>query len=253
MSQKIHIFNIAIDNLTMEGVLARIDALIVRGRPAYICTANANHIRLLEKDALFCKIYREADVVTADGMFIFWSARLLGCPLSQKVSGSDLAVEICKHSAARGYRIFMLGAQKEIALKAKVRCEKLYPGISVVGYYSPARSEILDDYQSHQIVERINASGANILFVAFAVPLQEKWVARHLPQLRVAVSVCMGGGIDYLAQEITRPPLWVRSIGMEWFARLIQNPRRYLKRYAQDSIIVYYLLRELLRTVLKNH
>jgi N-acetylglucosaminyldiphosphoundecaprenol N-acetyl-beta-D-mannosaminyltransferase len=250
MGERIDLLGIRIDNLTMPEVLNAIDSFIQREKPSLVCTANANHIRLVRTDDGFANIYKEADLVTADGMSIIWASRILGRPLREKVSGIDLTVEICKRSSARGYRIYFLGAADGIAEKAKKRCEKMFPGIAITGYFSPCRGELLDDGKSKRIVAMINDTKPNILLAAFGPPIQEKWIKRNMPLLKVPVSIGVGGAIDYLAEDIKRPPVFVRKAGLEWLARLVQKPGWYWKRYARDSLIFYYIIEELIRILL---
>ncbi|MDP2913118.1 MAG: WecB/TagA/CpsF family glycosyltransferase [Candidatus Omnitrophota bacterium] len=248
MKNRVDVLGVMIDNLTREEAVSEIDALIKKNKPSMVCTANANHVRLARADAQFAAIYNEADIVTGDGMPVIWASKLLGRPLRDRVSGIDLVEEICRRSAARGYRIYFLGASMGIAEKAKERCERLYPGVQIVGSYSPARSEILDDNKSLAIVDKINGSGANILCVAFGPPLQEKWMKKHMHLLKTPVSIGVGGTLDYLAGIIKRPPPIVQKMGMEWFARLIQDPARYWKRYLKDFVFFYYLFLEITKT-----
>jgi N-acetylglucosaminyldiphosphoundecaprenol N-acetyl-beta-D-mannosaminyltransferase len=222
-------------------VLDEIDLLIKKNQPAMVCTANANHVRLYREDQEFARIYDEADIVTPDGQSMLIASRVIGTPLKEKVSGIDLMEEICRQSEKRDYKIFFLGAAPGIAEQAKTQAELKFPGIRIVGTYSPSRNEIMDVKASQKIVEQINATCANILCVAFGPPLQEKWIKRNLPHLKAPVSIGVGGAVDYIAGIIKRPPLFIRKIGMEWFTRLIQNPKWYWKRYLKDFKIFYYL------------
>jgi exopolysaccharide biosynthesis WecB/TagA/CpsF family protein len=243
----VDILGIKVNNLIMEETLTRINELIRHNKPSLIYTSNTNHIRLFQNDPEFAKAYNEADLITADGMPLIWISKLLGHPLRERISGVDLTGKICALSAERGYKIYLLGAAKGIAEKAKVRCEKIYPGVKIVGIYSPSREEILDDSRSRKIIATVNSTRADILCVAFGTPLQEKWLKKHRSFLKVPVSVGVGGTLDCLAGTIKRPPPWVRHIGMEWLTRLIQNPRHYGIRYLKDLAVFYHIFRELLK------
>jgi len=244
---RIDVLGIGIDNLTMDGVLARIDDIIRAGKPSVIYTANSNHVRLFRADPVFAKAYKEADLVTADGVPVMLAAKIFGTPIAAKVSGSDLTEKICALSAKCGYRIYFLGAAEGVGEQAKGRCEKMYPGVQIVGVYSPSRAELTDEAANKAIIEKINSSGANILYAALNAPFQEIWLSRARASLRVPVLIGVGGSIDYLAGLIKRPPAWVCRAGFEWLARLIQSPRRYWKRYLSDSVIIWYILSEALR------
>jgi N-acetylglucosaminyldiphosphoundecaprenol N-acetyl-beta-D-mannosaminyltransferase len=249
---KVEVLGITIDNLTMGEVLSSIDDFIAQGKPASIHTVNASHVRLHKADEEFAEAYAGADLVTADGMPILWAASLLGNPLREKVSGSDLTRVICEESAKRGYKIYLFGASPGVAEKAKQRCEQRYPGIRIEGVYSPDRKELEDEKSNRALIGQINSSGANILFVGLGAPFREIWILRSKPLLNVPVIIGCGGAIDYLAGTIRRPAPWVIQLGLEWFVRLVQDPRRYWKRYVNDASILYYMLLEILR-LLKDH
>lgn len=249
----VEVLGMRISDLSMEEVLSVIDELIRGNKPSSIFTANAQHVRLFHADPEFAEAYNAATLVTADGFPIIWASKILGHPIKNKVCGSDLTEKLCSLSAEREYRIYFLGAAKGIAEKAKVRSEKLYPGVKIVGVYSPTRAQILDEEKSKEIIAKINSSGANILFVAFGAPIQEKWLYKYRAILKISLSMGAGGSLDYLAGVMRRPPLWVRKINMEWFARIVQNPRRYFLRYARDFLGLCYVFLHMLKSLkLKN-
>lgn len=237
----VEVLGMKISDLSMEEVLSAIDELIRESKPSLIFTADAQHARLFQTDPEFAEAYNAATLVTADGFPVIWASKLLGQPIKNKICGSDLTEKLCSLSAERRYRIYFLGAAKDVAEKAKKRCEKLYPGVKIVGLYSPTRAEILDDEKSKGIIAKINLSGANVLFVALGSPIAEIWMHKYRSILKATVSIGVGGSLDYLAGILKRSPLWVRQINMEWFARLIQNPKHYFARYIKDFSIVYYI------------
>lgn len=243
----IDIFGIKITNLTFNEVISGIDLFIRENKPSFIFTTNANHVRLFKEDPEFAAAYTAADIVTIDGWTVQFAVKMLGTPIKERVCGSDLTERLCSLSAEKGYRIYFLGTSKENVQKAKSNCENLYPGIKIVGTYSPKRAEILNEGKSREIIAQINKTNANIIFVAFGSPLQEKWLNKHKSLLKAPVSIGVGGSLDYLAGTLKRPPIWVRRIGMEWLARLIQNPRHYAMRYLKDLLIFYYIFRKLLK------
>jgi len=245
--QNVEVLGMKINDLSMEEVLSAIDEFIYRGKPSLIFTANAQHLRLFQTDVEFAKAYVAASLVTADGFPVIWASKLLGRPIRNKVCGSDLTEKLCSLSFKRGYRIYFLGTAKGVAEKAKTRCEKLYPGVKIAGLYSPERAEILDEEKSKEIIAKINTSSANILFVAFGSPIQEKWLHKYRHMLQVPVSIGIGGSLDYLAGVIKRPPLLMRELKLEWLARLIQNPKHYTIRYVKDLAIFYYIFRKLFK------
>jgi N-acetylglucosaminyldiphosphoundecaprenol N-acetyl-beta-D-mannosaminyltransferase len=130
---------------------------------------------------------------------------------------------IAERAARQGWRLFLLGAAPGVAEKTARILTGHYPGLHIVGTYagSPAAEE------EDQIVAMINASQADILFVAYGAPNQDKWIARNLPRLKVGVAMGVGGAFDFIAGVTQRAPVWMRQAGIEWLHRLIQQPWRW--------------------------
>jgi N-acetylglucosaminyldiphosphoundecaprenol N-acetyl-beta-D-mannosaminyltransferase len=129
---------------------------------------------------------------------------------------------IAERAAQKSWRLFFLGAAPGVAEKAADVLRRKYPGLQIVGTYSGSPAPDEED----SIVERVNASGADILFVAYGAPEQDKWIARNLPRLRVKMAMGVGGAFDFIAGIIPRAPLWMQRIGLEWLYRLYLQPRR---------------------------
>jgi N-acetylglucosaminyldiphosphoundecaprenol N-acetyl-beta-D-mannosaminyltransferase len=149
-----------------------------------------------------------------------------------RVTGSDMMLNICKSAEKSGVKLFFLGAREGIAKKVKQILEKKYKKINVVGTYSG--TPMFCDEKG--ILDRINKSEADILFVAYGAPAQEMWIARNLKKMRtVKVAIGVGGSFDFLAGTKKRAPKWMQKIGLEWLYRLIQQPSR-VKRIFNATI-----------------
>lgn len=157
-----------------------------------------------------------------DGVGLLWAAKQRGHPLPERVTGSDGVPIIAERAAQQGWRVYLLGAAEGIAERAAaVLCQR-YPGLQIAGTFSGSPAPEAED----ALVERINASDADILFVAYGAPTQDKWIARNLPRLRVHVAMGVGGSFDFIAGIIPRAPQWMRRAGLEWLYRLYLQPRR---------------------------
>ena len=176
--------------------------------------------------------YAGASLSLVDGTPLLWSARLLGRPLPQKVSGSDLLEPLIARAALRGWRVFLTGAGPGVAREAARQLTTRHPGLRIVGVDSPqiAVSPGSGD-QSDAAVERIRAAGADLVLVGFGSPKQELWIHRHAGALGPAVAVAVGAGIDFAAGRARRSPRWISRAGLEWAFRLVQEPRRLWRRY----------------------
>lgn len=183
-------------------------------------------------------ILRSADLITADGMPIVWLSRLLGRNLKERVAGADLVPALCETAALKGASVFLLGGQLEVAEQAAENLRNSYNGLKVAGVASPmvhVEGVALDnDEADKKLVDEINASGADILFIGFGNPKQLVWFHRNRHQLKVPVSIGIGGTYDFIAGKVKRAPLWMQRSGMEWLFRLSQDPKRLWKRYFVD-------------------
>lgn len=241
MSQ-ITICGIRIDNVTMAESVTRLSEMVERRKPSYVVTPNADHIIKLQKDPEFREVYEKADLVLADGMSLLWAGLFLGKPFAQKVSGSDLMPEFCRHAAHKGYKLFFLGGREGAAVGAKASLEKRYPGIRVVGTYSPPMGFEKNAEEGKKIEAMIRESAPDVLFVGLGAPKQEKWVYRNYQMLGVPVSIGIGVTFEFMAGMVRRAPLWMQYSGLEWLWRLLMEPARLWRRYLVDDPKFFWLV-----------
>ena len=247
-SSKVRIGNIFIDNITMAGTLEKIEGFIQKDRPISIVTPNADHIVRLQKDKEFLDIYKRAALILADGMPLVWASRFLHKPLVSRVTGSDLFIEICRIASKQEYRLFFLGGREGAAEKAAEVMKSKFGDVPIVGTYCPPYNFESDNNERQRIVDLVRASKADILFVGLGSPKQERWIDSNLQNLDVPVSIGVGVSFEFAAGMVKRAPVWMQSIGFEWFWRLVMEPKRLWKRYLIDDMrffgIVYRQWRE---------
>jgi N-acetylglucosaminyldiphosphoundecaprenol N-acetyl-beta-D-mannosaminyltransferase len=213
-----------------------VDRIIERartgGEPAYVVTPNAHHVCLLRDSEEFRRIYDHAWLSLADGTPLVWASRILGTPVPEKVSGSDLLPAICKAIAGTGLRVFFLGGRPGAADAAAQVLQERYPGLSIAGTYCPPMGFERDPAESARAVEAVRAARPDILFVGLGAPKQEIWMYENRERLGVPVSLGVGVSFEFVAGLVKRAPKWMRKAGLEWFYRLAAEPRRLWKRYA---------------------
>jgi len=202
----------------------------------YVVTPNINHVVLLSHRPDFAAAYRDAALVLADGMPLVWASRLLGRALPGRVAGSDLAPALFR-AAGEGppLTVFLLGALPGVAERAAKKIEQTYPGVRVVGAYSPPFGFERDPAENAKILESVASAQPQVLVVGLGAPKQELWIHRHRFQVSARVALCIGATIDFFAEETTRAPTWVRRIGLEWAFRVVLEPRRLAGRYWRDG------------------
>jgi len=165
-------------------------------------------------------------------MSVVWALRASGEPVPERVAGVDLMARLLAVAAKHRLRVYFLGARREVVTALVQTSRVCYPGIEIAGfrdgYFGP------DNHSG--IVEEIRASRAHILFVGMPSPFKETWCERHRQRLEVPVIMGVGGSFDVLAGFIRRAPRWVQSVGLEWFWRLLMEPRKLWKRYLTTNI-----------------
>jgi len=246
---KINFARIKIDNFSMEEVKEKIIETIKKNKKFYIVTPNAAHIVLLQRDKEFYEIYKNAGLTLADGISIVWASRILGTPLKERVTGADLFREVCEIANRMGKSIFILGGVNESEKIAENKLEKMYPNMKVYSYSPPFGFES-DSIESNKILNMINMSKADILFVCVGPPKSEKWFYKHLNVLNIKLICPFGAALDFFTGTKKRAPEWVQEIGLEWFWRLIQDPGRLWKRYLVGNVIfIFIVLKEIYKKV----
>lgn len=228
--------NIYVDNVTMSQAVTFIMQMAEKGKGCYVVTPNVDHIVRLEKDEHFRKIYSEANLILIDGQPLIWISRLLSAPIREKVSGSDLFPLVCEKAAEKGIKIFLLGAAEGVSDKAAENLRKKYPNIQIVGTYSPSFGFEYDEMEVEKIIKAVNTSQADILCIGLGAPKQEKFFYSIKERVSVKVALNIGASIDFEAGNLKRAPLWMRKSGLEWFYRLLKDPKRLAKRYLVDDI-----------------
>ena len=225
---RLKILNLWVDPVTMGQALDRVVAFVEKGsRPHAIFAVNPEKNFSVPKDPALLESFRSADLLIPDGIGVVMAARFLHRAKLSRVPGVELMGQICRLAAERGYRVFLFGANEEVSRKAAQALPERYPGLLIVGR---ANGYLRDD-EMPGLVERINASGAQILFLALGSPRQEQWYATHRDALKT-VRVCqgIGGTLDTIAGNVKRAPeIWCRW-NLEWLYRLLADPRRWKRQ-----------------------
>lgn len=232
---RVAILGVAVDNLTMDEVVATVESQIREGGFHQIATANVDFlIKSIHDEELYETLAR-CDLVLADGMPLVWASRMLGAGLKERVAGADLVPRLTELSANSGFRIFLLGADEESSAGTVAWMEKNFPGVCIAGRFCPEHLP-LEEMDHEGILSRIEEAKPDILLVAFGNPKQEKWLNMHRHRLEVPVCIGVGGSFDFLSGRLSRAPLWMQKSGLEWIYRTMQEPSRLAKRYFSNIV-----------------
>jgi N-acetylglucosaminyldiphosphoundecaprenol N-acetyl-beta-D-mannosaminyltransferase len=229
---KVNICNVEIDKYSFDEVVEAIaHHALSGGEPEYVVTPNAQHILLIQKDAHFSEIYRNAFLVVPDGVSLLWAAKFLQTPLLGRVNGTDLFERLCAIAPEKGLKIFLLGGRPGAVEKARDTLQARHPGLEIVGTYCPPYGFESKPAEEALISSKIKAAAPHILFLGLGTPKQEYWIYAHYQELKVPISVGIGGSFDLVADIVKRAPVWMQKMGLEWFFRLIIEPGRLWQRY----------------------
>lgn len=217
---KINVLGVHFDNVTPEEALERGAQLMEQPGFHYVVTPNPEFVLAAEKDKEFQNVLNGADLVIPDGIGVIYSARLLGTPLKSRVPGIEFSAGMLAHMDKIGGRVFLLGAKPGVAEQAAANIAKDYPNLIICGTH--------DGYfkEDEPVVQLIKDSNADLLFVCLGAPRQEKFMAKHGPELGVKLAMGLGGSLDVYAGVVERAPESWQKLNMEWAYRLVKEPKR---------------------------
>lgn len=220
MYEKISIYGVAYNNVTMDEAAALTDEFLNENKNHMVVTPNAEIGYMAAKDKELGEILNSSDMVIADGIGVVYASKIYGTPVKQKVAGVELGEKVLENASKSGKGVFFLGAKPGVGELASEKLLEKYPGINFSG--------IRDGYfkDDDEVIEAINASGAEILFVCLGAPKQEKWMAKNKDKINVRLMLGLGGALDSYAGTVKRAPKIFIKLGLEWFYRLIKEPKR---------------------------
>ena len=225
---RIRVLGVPVDCVNMAQALDAVDAMIKGGKAGTIFAVNPEKVMKAREDSVLMGYLESAGLLIPDGIGVVFAARFLGLGSMQRVPGSELMPAICERARDRGYKIFLFGASPEVNESVAKILPERYPGIAIVGrQHGYFAAEEMPD-----VINRINTSGAQILFVALGSPKQEEWMACYLPELKVRVCQGVGGTFDVIAGKVNRAPTFFLKLHLEWFYRLVSDPRRMKRQTA---------------------
>ena len=231
---KKEVLGVDIDDVSMEEALSTVKTWLTTtkaNKQYVIVTPNPEFLVVAQVDTEFKEILNQADMAIPDGVGLKLSGKI-----KNTTSGTDLMEELCKLCRDLGFCIGLIGGGDLVAKKTKECLIKKYPGLKVV-YASQGLNIVSGSYTTSNITKTINK--CDILFVAFGMIKQEKWIVANLDQLPIKVAMGVGGAFDYLSGVVPRAPRFLRRLGLEWLFRLIIQPWR-IKR--QLNLVKYIFL-----------
>lgn len=226
--QRHEILGVPVDLVDMASAIAHIRNLLATQETHLIVAVNPEKVIAAQNNPELLQCLREASLVIPDGIGVVMAVRILGRQKLDRVPGSDLMPELCRVATTDGYRVFLFGAKPEVNARTAEILKSRYPGLQIAGMHHGYVAE--DDMGD--LIARINASNADILFVGLGSPRQEYWMRRHRDQLDVRVCQGVGGTFDALCGHPKRAPKILQRLHLEWLYRLVTQPQRLARQSA---------------------
>lgn len=229
---------ILVTNMAQTAAMIENEMETLRGQ--YICVGNVHTTVMAHDDARYQRVQKEAACVLPDGKPLSVYSRKHGFPEAERVTGPDLMLELFARD--NGLTHYFYGSTEETLSMLEKNLKAAYPNLQIAGMVSPPFKKLTKE-EDRAAVEKINASGADIIWVGLGAPKQENWMYEHKGKVN-GVMIGVGAGFDYHAGNIKRAPAWMQKMSLEWLYRLMQDPRRLLKRYLVTNTRYLWLTRK---------
>lgn len=211
---------------------------------------NPHSVMQCHRDKEMFEAIERADMTLADGIGIILAANLLGYGHEGRVTGPALMLKMCDWGRKYGYRHYFYGGENGVSEKLVQALARKYPGLEIAGTCSSSIKSI-DAQDKERIVEKINSSDPDIIWVGLGSPEQEKWMARHLGKVKAPVMIGVGAAFAFHSGTARWAPGWIRKLGLEWAYRLVQEPKRMWRRDLDSLIFIIKVIYQLWRRILK--
>ncbi len=235
---RVELFGSWIDPLAMEETLACVENIIEQQTITQHVVVNVAKLVNMQKDLNLRNIVNSCGIINADGQGVVWAARCLGLNIPERVAGIDLMLNLVKLASKKGYKIYLLGAKEDILKRVVTVFKEEFPNIKIVGH----RNGYFSQKEEKKITSDIKTSEADILFVAMGSPQKELFLNKYINDMSVPFVMGVGGSFDVVAGKTSRAPVWMQKIGLEWFFRLLCEPKRMWKRYLVTNTIFFWMI-----------
>ncbi|WP_156889468.1 WecB/TagA/CpsF family glycosyltransferase [Paenibacillus harenae] len=223
--------------MNMEETVDYLTKAIEERRPTHIITANPIMVMAAVEDPKYGAMMRRADLIVPDGAGVVWAANYVGHPVAERVTGFELLHRLFERGESRRWKAYLLGTSQEIIEAAAEKLQLQYPQVRIVG----VRNGFFGPEQDEEVVEAIRQAAPDLLFVARGAETQEPWIAKYKQRLGVPLIMGVGGTFDIVSGKLKRAPVIFQKLRLEWFYRLLQEPKRYKRMLVLPKFVVKVL------------
>jgi N-acetylglucosaminyldiphosphoundecaprenol N-acetyl-beta-D-mannosaminyltransferase len=244
--QRINMLNCSIAKVTMPEVISLVESYVRNGTFHLGFGINADLAVKMNESREFKDIIHKSDIIFADGMSVVIASRLLRKSLPERIGAIELFEALLPIATEKQFKIFLLGTKDNILEKAVDCYHFKYPGIKISGFHNGYWSPNEED----SIIDKINMCSPDLLFLGISSPKREQFIDKNRSKFKsVSFALGVGGTFDIHAGKFTRAPIWIQKIGLEWFWRLLQEPRRMFWRYTVNNIkFIYLVLKDIMKS-----
>ncbi len=228
-NSKVRVLSLFPNVTSLDGIIEKVEDIIKSRKGGYICFSTVHMVMEAYDNPEFAEKVNNADYIVTDGMPIVWVQKLQGAKEASRIRANDLMIEICRYAEQKGFSVGFYGSKPSVLESILRRAEKNFPNLKIVYAFSPPFRNLSAE-EDEEITKAINQANPDILFVGLGCPKQENWMADHKNKLR-AVMLGVGASFDFFAGNIRECPAWLGNLGLEWFFRFIQEPKRLWRRY----------------------
>jgi N-acetylglucosaminyldiphosphoundecaprenol N-acetyl-beta-D-mannosaminyltransferase len=235
MHQRVNILGTQVSSISSSDILGAFKIAIQTKKITQVAITPVNSILAAYKNPQVQNAYNASDYVLCDGMPVKWAASFLNTPIIERITGLDLLPSLVAFAANESFTLFLLGASPGVGEKLKAMILQQYPNCKIVGIYVPPFMPTFDTSENKNMVDAVNAAAPDIVLVSLTAPKQDLWITQNKAQLHPALYVGIGGAFEVMAGLAKRAPKWMHGAGLEWFYRLIQEPKRMYRRYLIEA------------------
>ncbi len=231
---RVNVLGVGISVLNLKSARAKIVEALEQRRKGYVCVTGVHGVMEAQRDESLRKILNRSFLTTPDGMPMVWVGKLRGFREMERVYGPDLMFEVCQFTRGKDYTHFLCGGAEGVAQQLKAALEKNFPGVKIVGTYTPPFRALTAD-EEKELVREVNEKKPDIFWVGLSTPKQEQFMADHFDKLDTTLFFGVGAAFDFYTGRVRQAPRWMQRSGLEWFFRLCSEPKRLWRRYLGNN------------------
>lgn len=241
------VLGVDVSAINMNRALDLAERWLSMRQSAYICMTGVHGVMEAQSDGEFRNILNNAFINAPDGMPMSWVGWLQGYKRMDRVYGPDFMSNLCQLSIKAGYRHYLYGGQPGVAPRLKELLERRFPGLQVVGTYTPPFRN-LTRIEEEILVADVLSARPDIIWVGLSTPKQERFMAQYMGRLGVPLLIGVGAAFDFHTGRLHEAPAWIQRAGLQWLHRLLQDPKRLWKRYLLNNpIFLWRIMHQFLK------